>query len=96
MNSYRLTPAARHDLASIWDYTERKRDPQHAEAYLRSIQLAVESIAEHPKRGRPRHELRDGLRSFPAARRIIYYIVANTHVDIIRILHHRMDTSRRT
>ena len=52
MSGYRLTPAAKRDLSSIWDFSEDRWDVRQAEKYLREIQAAVERIAEDSDRGR--------------------------------------------
>ena len=45
MTSYRITPAARRDLSSIWDFTAETWDLQQAESYVTEIRAA---IGAHP------------------------------------------------
>lgn len=94
MNSYRLTPAARRDLSSIWDFTEERWDRSQAEIYLREIQSAIERIADDPSRGRACDDVREGYRRYGIDSHLLFYVERSGGVDVIRILHRRMDPSR--
>lgn len=91
---YRLTPAARYDLASIWDFTEERWGARQAESYLNEIRSAIERIADDPHRGRSCDEIREGYRRYSVGRHILFYVVSAGDVDVIRILHQRMDPER--
>lgn len=92
MTGYRLTPAAQRDLASIWDYTAERWDLGQAEAYVNEIRGAVERIADDPRRGRPCDEIREGYLRYTVGSHLLFYR-ENSYggVDVIRILHQRMD-----
>lgn len=94
MNVYRLTPAAQQDLSSIWDFTEERWDTRQAETYLREIQAALERVAADPRRGRPRAEIREGYLSYALGSHTIFYLRRRDDIDIIRVLHQRMDHAR--
>lgn len=94
MSECRLTPAAQRDLSSIWDFTEERWDVRQAERYIREIQAAIERIAGDPERGRVRDEVRAGYRSYSIGRHAVFYVSRASHIDVIRILHQRMDPSR--
>lgn len=94
MRTYRLTPAAVHDLSSIWDFTEHRWDTRQAETYIREIQAAIERVADDPDRGRDRTEIRQAYRSVSVNSHVIFYIVRDEQVDVVRILHQRMDYRR--
>ena len=91
MTTYRLTPAARRDLSSIWDYTEDRWDVGQAETYVSEIRAAIERIAEAPSRGRACDEVRAGYRRYSIGSHLIFYVESAGGVDVIRILHQRMD-----
>jgi len=91
VSSYRLTPAARRDLSSIWDYTEQNWDAAQAETYLGEIRAALERLADDPVRGRACNEIREGYRRYAIGSHRIFYRAAPDGVDVIRILHQRMD-----
>ncbi|GAB3264488.1 type II toxin-antitoxin system RelE/ParE family toxin [Arthrobacter pigmenti] len=94
MSVYRLTPAAQQDLSSIWDFTEQRWDIRQAETYVREIQAAIERIAADPRRGRSRNEIRQDYLSYAVGSHTIFYLRRTDGVDIIRVLHQRMDHSR--
>ncbi|QDP98193.1 type II toxin-antitoxin system RelE/ParE family toxin [Microlunatus elymi] len=94
MRSYRLTPAAVQDLSSIWDYTVERWDGGQAETYVNEIRAAVERLAESPDRGRACDEIREGYRRYGIGSHIIFYVVNQDSVDVVRILHQRMDPTR--
>ncbi|MGV3711586.1 type II toxin-antitoxin system RelE/ParE family toxin [Pseudolysinimonas sp.] len=94
MTAYRLTPAAQKDLSSIWEFSEERWNVRQAETYLREIQSAIERVADDPERGRRRDEIREGYRSYSVESHVIFYLPRVDGVDVIRILHQRMDPSR--
>lgn len=94
MTRYRLTPAARRDLSSIWDFTEDRWGTQQAETYVHEIGAAVERLADEPNRGRRCDEVREGYRRYGIGSHLIFYVVTTDGVDVIRILHQRMDSAR--
>lgn len=94
MSRYRLAPAAQRDLSSIWDFTDERWDAQQAENYVREIQAAIERIAADPLRGRAVDGIREGYRRYSIGSHLLFYIEREDAVDIIRILHQRMDPTR--
>lgn len=94
MAQYRLTPAAQRDLSSIWDYTAERWDGQQAETYVLEIRSAIERISEQPERGRSIDEIRAGYRRYAIGSHLIFFIARTGGVDVIRILHQRMDPTR--
>ncbi len=94
MSRYRLTPAARRDLSSIWDFTQERWDVRQAESYVTEIREAIERVAEDPGRGRPCDEIREGYRRYSIGSHSLFYVESAGGVDVIRILHQRMDPTR--
>lgn len=94
MSTYRLTPAAQRDLSSIWDYTREQWGENQAETYVLEVRNAIERIAELPDRGQAVDEIRAGYRRYAIGRHLIYFIARRDGVDVIRILHQRMDPTR--
>jgi toxin ParE1/3/4 len=91
VSRYLLSPRARGDLEAIWDYSQSNWGAEQAEAYLRQIQRALETLARDPRRGRPCDEIRPGYRKFPAASHVIFFRLSGDDLDVVRILHQRMD-----
>jgi len=94
VSGYRLTPAAQRDLSSIWDYTEQHWGAAQAESYISEIRAAVERIADDPGRGRPCNEIREGYRRYGIGSHLVFFVERAGGVDVIRILHQRMDPTR--
>ena len=94
MTSYRLTPAAQRDLSSIWDFTQERWDENQAEIYISEIGAAIERIAAAPGRGRACDEIREGYRRYSIGSHLVFYVERTDGVDVIRVLHQRMDPSR--
>lgn len=94
MTIYRLTPAAQRDLSSIWDYTEEHWDVLQAETYINEIRAAIERVAEEPARGRTCDDIREGYRRYGIGSHLLFYVERAGGVDVIRILHQRMDPTR--
>ncbi|MFT4188390.1 MAG: type II toxin-antitoxin system RelE/ParE family toxin [Aeromicrobium sp.] len=94
MTSYRLTPAAQRDLSSIWDYTAEQWGTRQAEIYLTEIREAIERVAADPRRGQPHDEIRPGYRRYSVGSHFLFYVEQTDGVAVIRILHHRMDSTR--
>lgn len=94
MSRYRLTPAAQRDLSSIWDFTEERWDVRQAETYTSEIRAAIERVADDPDRGRACDEIREGYSRYRIGSHVLFYVERSEGVDVIRILHQRMDPAR--
>ena len=95
MNRYLLSPAAQADLEQIFDYTRELWDAGQAEAYLRELQRAIERVAANPRIGRACDEIRPGYFKLTTGSYTLFLRLAAGHiVDVVRILHQRMDIDR--
>ncbi|RDH75640.1 type II toxin-antitoxin system RelE/ParE family toxin [Mycolicibacterium moriokaense] len=95
MIRYVLSPAAQADLEDIFDYTCERWSADQAESYVREIQRAIERIAHSPFIGRSCDEVRAGYRRCAVGSHTLYYRVDRDElIDVVRILHKRMDVDR--
>lgn len=94
MSPYALSPRAASDLNDIWDHTQAQWGEVQAESYIRGIQRAIEDAAGDPRRGRPCDHIRTGYFKLSAGSHVIFYRLAGGELDVIRILHQRMDFAR--
>lgn len=95
MTGARLTPAAQRDLSSIWDYTAGRWDLRQAETYIGEIRAAIERVADDFRRGSACDDIRDGYLRYSIGSHLLFYRQRRRGgVDIIRILHQRMDPGR--
>ncbi len=94
MRQIRLSPKARADLDSIWNYSAQHWGISQAEDYMRALGETMKLLAGSPHLGRDIEDIRKGYFKFPAASHIIFYRVAAVTIDLIRILHKSMDAER--
>jgi toxin ParE1/3/4 len=86
-----LSPRAQGDLDAIWDYTAAAWDDDQAEQYVRQLWQHIQMIAENPSIGLARPDIRAGYYGYPSGTHVLFYRVLDGVVDIVRILHQRMD-----
>jgi toxin ParE1/3/4 len=95
VSSFRLTPAARNDLIEIWKYTAHFWSPEQAEKYLLEIETCLNLLADNPDLAGNRPEIREGCYSFPSGQHVIFFLKGESQIQIIGILHGRMDVDAR-
>jgi toxin ParE1/3/4 len=89
-----LTPAARADLEGIWRYTAKHWSDDQAEHYTSEIVAACQALAAGIRKGRAIDDIYRGYLKLPAGSHVIFYrLSARGAVEVIRILHQRMDVS---
>jgi toxin ParE1/3/4 len=71
MRRIEFTPRARRDIEDIWSRSRERFGVEKAEAYLRDIQRAAETVAEDPRRGRACDDIRVGYRKFSVGARSV-------------------------
>jgi toxin ParE1/3/4 len=92
--SYVLSPQAGRDLGEIWDYTYAAWGMDKADAYLNEIRAALLTLCDSPLLGRDCGSTRAEYRKFPVGSHLLFYRLRANHIDVIRILHRRMDIDR--
>ena len=89
-----FSPRAKADLEEIWTYTAERWGIDQAETYLRQLQAAADAAAEAPQSGRGCDDVRPGYFKRQAGAHVLFYRPEGQTVDIVRILHQRMDFDR--
>jgi toxin ParE1/3/4 len=89
-----FTPKAQRDIREIWDCSVERFGFEKAEAYLRELQRATETVAEDPRRGYACDNIRSGYRKFPVGSHIVFFRASESRIVTVRILHQRMDFER--
>ena len=87
---FRLSPRAVTDLEEIWLYTLQSWSPEQADSYYYAIMAAVAALADGAKTGRA-VDIRDGYFKFAVGSHFVFYRKADSGLDVIRILHQRID-----
>lgn len=91
---YTLSPRAQGDLDEIWTYTEKRWGIDQAEFYTSQIGRDVVTIAAHPTMGRACSDIRAGYYKYPTGCHVLFYRLIAGGIDVVRILHERMDFGR--
>jgi toxin ParE1/3/4 len=87
---YRLSPRAETDLEEIWLYTFRNWSREQADAYVSRLVAAFEGLGSEARTGRP-IEAREGYFKYAVGSHLIFYRRSRAGIDVIRVLHQRMD-----
>jgi len=91
MPSYRLSPEAKKDLLDIRAYTQEEWGKQQAQKYIDALEKKCNELAQRPQIGRERSEIKPGYRSISEGKHVIFYRLANSGIEILRIPHRRID-----
>lgn len=87
-----LRQEAINDLTDIWDYTVQEWSENQADKYYESIKFACNEIGKNPSIGRNYPEISKQLLGLKSGKHIIFYHqISENEIDVIRILHERMD-----
>ena len=89
-----LSPRAQADLSEIWDHSVRRWGADQAERYVRRIQSTLALLSDNPALGRSASAIRRDYRKHPCGAHVIFYRQTDTGIDVVRILHQRMDVER--
>ena len=96
MYSIRFTEQADADLLSIYIYTYNTWSEEQAVDYTDGLKAAVNKLAENPQRlgTVDRSAVRPGYRSYRYQSHLVFYRESGQFVEVVRILHKRMDVGR--
>ena len=89
--SYKLTPAADQDLVDIFVYTQNHWGKKQAIQYLNELEQGFLALAQGSNLGQARPEICEGYKAFYINKHIVFYRFYQKQLEIIRILHQRMD-----
>ena len=95
MSGFILSAKAQADLGQIWDYTLKKWDQDQAESYIRDIQNAISGLVAGTKTSQPIDDIRPGYKKAAVGSHLLFFKIEDTGIiNIVRILHQRMDTEQ--
>ncbi len=91
-----LRQEAIDDLNDIWDYTFEKWSEKQADKYYATIKLACNGIGKNPDVGKEYYGISKSLLGLKSGKHIIFYqLLSDDKIEVIRILHERMDLKNR-
>ncbi len=92
MPRFVLTNAAKADLESIGRYTQDKWGREQRNRYLALLDASFHDLAGNPLLGRDCSDIRAGYRRYGFGKHLVFYRQNDSdHIEIVRILHERMD-----
>ena len=92
---YAISKRAVADLEEIWLYSAQNWSLEQADRYYNLIIDEIKFICKVPTAGRSYDYVREGYRATKVKSHIIFYRIANSTVEVIRVLHERMDVNKR-
>jgi toxin ParE1/3/4 len=96
MPTFSLTNKAIADLKDIGRYTLGHWGREQRNLYLRMLDMSFQQLAANPLTGKDCSDIRSGYRKFNAGSHVIFYRQkSGDTIEIVRILHGRMDCETR-
>jgi toxin ParE1/3/4 len=96
MPDYKLTHKAVEDLTGIWNYTVEKWSEKQADKYYRLLIDNFDELSRNPGLGKSYSDIIENILGFRVGRHIIFYrIIQSNKIEILRILHEKMDLKNR-
>jgi toxin ParE1/3/4 len=92
---YAISKETVSDLDEIWLYTVEKWSVDQANLYYNLILDEINYICRKPDSGKQMDHLRKGYLVLKVKSHFIFYRVVDNVVEVIRILHERMDIENR-
>ena len=93
--TYRISKKAVSDLEEIWLYTVEKWSVTQADRYYDLILDEINYICKNSDAGKSMEHIRKGYRASKVKSHLIFYRIAADTIEIVRILHERMDIENR-
>lgn len=91
MKQFVVSPAAELDLDDIWDYSAENWSPRQAERYICMIQDTITGLTDGSQPSQTASHIRAGYRRAWVGMHVLFFKESDEVVDVIRILHQRMD-----
>lgn len=91
MREVRLRPEAARDVEKIADYTIAHWGQEQAQAYVAALRRKAESLAETGFQQSPRFNIVPGLRRARSGNHLIYFMIEDHLIDVVRVLHQSAD-----
>ena len=90
-----LSPKAKEDLSQVWDYTYAEWGAEQAEKYIRELWAAIEEQSCDLTKSVDICDVRKGYRKVWSGSHVIFFKVTKGEIlDVVRILHQKMDFDR--
>jgi toxin ParE1/3/4 len=92
MAKFSLTKRAMADLIDIGRYTQEYWGLDQRNKYLTMLDSCFQDLAEKPAKGRDSSDIRHGYRKMNVGSHVVFYRQKRSdEIEIVRVLHGRMD-----
>ena len=88
---YRISESVIKDMDGIWEYTFFNWSKEQADRYHNLIMNEIEFISQNSSVGKPMNHIKEGYLVSYVKSHMIFFRRSEGIVDIIRILHQKMD-----
>lgn len=82
---------AEKDLIGIWRYSFENWGEAQADFYLDQIDGVLKKVADNPEIGTDASAIKQGYKKIKSGKHVIFYKFNDEVLDVIRVLHQRMD-----
>ena len=94
--AYKISSQALIDLEQIWLYTVKNWSIEQADRYYNLLISEMEYISQNQDSGKSMNHIKNGYRVSKVKSHLIFYKTSSeSEIEIIRILHERMDIENR-
>lgn len=96
MRIYRISAKAIEDIEKIWEYTRDIWSVEQADRYYNLIINEIEYIAQNFESGKSMEHIKKGYKASKVKSHLVFYKIFDENtIEVIRILHQRMDIENR-
>ncbi|WP_295388816.1 type II toxin-antitoxin system RelE/ParE family toxin [uncultured Thiodictyon sp.] len=92
--NYRISSQAASDLESIWDFTADRWNADQADRYIDALMARVSWLTRNQALWQDRPDIRSGMYAYPEQSHMIFFRASGACIEILRVLHRRMDVKR--
>lgn len=94
--SYKISVKASEDIENIWLYTFENWSLEQADRYVNLLIDEIEYLANNPNSGKDFKHIRKSYRCSKVKSHLIFYRLSEKkYIEVIRVLHERMDIENR-
>lgn len=94
MSRYLLAPRAKKDLLAIGRYTQKKWGVKQRNTYLLGLERRFQWLADQPKLGRHRTDIKHGYYSYRHELHTVFYTIDADQINIIGVVGDRQSLEK--
>ena len=87
-------PLAKEDIKNIWLYSFNAWGETQADSYVLDLDQIICKLAQTPTIGVKLEKVKNNYRQYHTKHHLVFYRYTKTTLEVVRILHEKMDVSR--